>query len=224
MLAVLLIEMQWLKENRTPNGAIQRQKYYRPLRIEDEVKLSGDGIFLKKCRYYQCGNSILSDLEISNRLDKKLNEEGIGKAFTGSDEREQRLAGLRIQSIQKDRGTFYEIEKLDIPCVTITAEQNNCYRIKWFDYGKGMPRRRGGNENLYKKGAKFAGNPNILNETAFILEEGKAGVLKYNYRYVSYDGQWYTCYYVYVVNDKTLTQDIFVRDYDYEYNQLADLF
>lgn len=36
-----------------------------------------------------------------------------------------------------------------------------------------MPKRRGGNEDLYKKGMKLAGRPNVLNETAFVLEEGK---------------------------------------------------
>ena len=223
MLAILFIEMQWLKENRTPSDAVQRQKYYEPVRIEDGINLSGKGIFLKKCSYCQYGNSVLSEQRFSDRLDEKLYEEGLGKAFTGTDEREQRLAGLRTKRIQKDRGTFYNIENIDVPCITISEEQANCYRIKWFDSGEGMPKRRGGNEDLYKKGMKLAGRPNVLNETAFVLEEGKAGLLKYNYRYTSYHGQWYKCYYVYIVNDN-LTQDVFVRTYDYVYDQMADLF
>lgn len=52
MLAVLLIEMKWLKENRSPAGAAQRQKYYRPLKIEDDVDLAGESVFLKKCQYF----------------------------------------------------------------------------------------------------------------------------------------------------------------------------
>lgn len=48
------------------------------------------------------------------------------------------------------------------------------YRIKWYDNGEGMPRRRGGNEDLYKKGFKYTGKPNTLNETAFVLQEGQA--------------------------------------------------
>lgn len=71
---------------------------------------------------------------------------------------------------------------------------------------------------------KLVGQPNRLNETAFVLWEGQSGVLKYNYRYTSYHGQWYKCYYVYIVNGKILTKDIFLREYDYEYDQLADLF
>lgn len=192
MLAILFIEMKWHKENRTPKGAVQRQKYYKPIKIEDGVNLSGDGIFLKKCSYYQHRDSVFSE------------------------------SGTK--QIWKDSSSFYNIEKIDIPCISIYQEQENAYRIKWFDDGKGMPRRRGGNEDLYKKGAKLAGKPNTLNETAFILEEGKAGVLKYNYRHSSYDGQWYKCYYVYMVNDRVLKQDIFMRTYDYEYHQLADLF
>lgn len=67
------------------------------------------------------------------------------------------------------------------------------------------------------------GQPNTLNETAFILEEGKAGVLRYNTRCVSFEDQWYEYYYVYMVHTNILTQDIFLRTYDYEYNQLTYL-
>lgn len=129
-----------------------------------------------------------------------------GRPFTGKDEYEQRKARLRNQRIQREKGAFYDISKLKIPCIEVSGEQDNKYRIKWFDSGEGKPRRRG------------------VNETAFILEPGQAGVLKYNYRYTYYSGQWYKCYYVYVVNEAVLTQDIFIRDYDFEYNQLAELF
>lgn len=224
MLAILLVEMEWLKENRTPAGAVQRQKYYKPVRIEDGINLEGDGIFVKKCMYYQNGNAVQSAFENLDRYNKELNEAGKGKVFTGKDEYEQKRARIRQQSVHKDKGTFYPIEKIDIPCIAIEVEKDNCYRIKWFDNRCGMPKRRGGNEDFGKKGSKLAGQPNVLNETAFILEEGKSGLLKYNYRYVSYHGQWYKCYYVYIVNEKVLTQDIFMRNYDYEYDQLADLF
>ena len=224
MLAVLFIEMEWMKESRTSAAAAFRQPYYKPVRIEDGVKLSGEGVFLKKCSYYQQGDCIVSSQEISHQLDKRLYEENKGKAFTKSDEREQRLAMLRAKRVQLEQGSFWDMDKIDIPCITILEEANHSFRIKWFDYEKGMPRRRGGNEDFYKKGAKLGGKCNILNETAFILEEGKAGVLKYNYRYTSYEGQWYKCFYTYIVYAKALTQDIFFREYDYEYNQLADLF
>ena len=66
MLAILFIEMQWLKENRTPSGAVQRQKYYEPVRIEDGINLSEKGIFLKKCSYCHYGNSVLSVRRLSD--------------------------------------------------------------------------------------------------------------------------------------------------------------
>lgn len=224
MLAILLVEIEWLKENRTPAGAIQRQKYFAPVKIEDEVNLTGDGIFVKKCKFYQRGDSVSSSVESAARLDKILYEDGRGKAFTGSDEYEQKMAGRRSKAIEKDKGSFYSLDKLDIPCITVVEEPNNRYCIKWFDNGTGMPRRRGGNEDFCKKGAKLAGQPNVLNETAFVLEEGQAGLLKFNYRKAYYSGQWYECYYVYVVNAKELSRDVFMREYDFEYDQLADLF
>ncbi len=224
MLAILSIEMEWLKENRTPAGAIQRQKYFAPVKIEDVVNLSGDGIFVKKCKFYQRGDSVFSSVESADRLDEILYEKDRGKAFAGSDEYEQKMARKRKDAVAKDKGAFYNIDKLDIPCITVVEEPDNRYCIKWFDNGKGMPRRRGGNEDFGKKGARLAGQPNVLNETAFVLTEGQAGLLKFNYRKAYYSGQWYECYYVYVVNAKELSRDVFMREYDFEYDQLADLF
>ncbi len=39
MLAILLVEMMWYKEDRTPNGAVLRRSYYHPVKIEEEVDL-----------------------------------------------------------------------------------------------------------------------------------------------------------------------------------------
>lgn len=186
MLAILQIKMEWTKENRTPAGSKRRQEYYKPIRIEPDVLLSGDGIFVKKCDYLQQGEEILYAVEVSEK-------------------------------------NVLSLDKLAIPCIEIIEEAEQCYRIKWFDDGRGMPARRGGNEDLYVKGARLAGRVNTLNETAFILREGESGILKYNYRLTSYDGQWYECYYVYVVNTGKLSPNIFIRDYTYTYSQLADL-
>lgn len=222
MLAILQIKMEWTKESRTPGGSLQRQEYYKPMRIEEDVNLAGDGIFLKKCRYIQQNGTVTSDAEASRTLDQRMRRANMGMPFTGTDQWEQRAAWLRNQSVNREKGAFYP--KLDIPGVEVVEEPGQHYRVKWFDSGRGMPRRRGGNEDLYKKGARLAGKPNTCNETAFILAPGQAGLLKYNYRLTSYDGQWYECYYVYVVNAKELKRDVFLREYDFVYNRLADLF
>ncbi len=224
MLAILQIKMEWTKESRTPGDSLQRQEYYKPVGIEEDVKLAGDGIFLKKCQYFQQGGIVTGDAEASRRLDRRMYESNKGMPFTGTDQWEQRAARLRNQSVSREKGAFYPLDKLDIPNVEVMEEPGQHYRVKWFDSGRGMPRRRGGNEDLYKKGARLAGNPNICNETAFVLTLGQAGLLKYNYRLTSYDGQWYECYYVYVVNTEELKRDVFLRDYDFVYDQLADLF
>lgn len=223
MLAILYVKMKWTKENRTPKGSKRRQKYYMPVMIESDVELSGSGIFVKKCNYLQLNGEVLYDVEVSQNIDKQLYKENLGKAFTGRQEHEQKMARYRNESIKRDKGAFYTLDKLNIPCVKITEEENY-YRVKWFDEGLGRPRRRGGNEDLYVRGAKLSGRPNTLNETAFLLKEKESGVLKYNYRYTYYNGQWYECYYVYIVNVDKLTPDVFIRDYTYIYDQLADLF
>lgn len=185
MLAILQIKMHWTKESRTPDSAHQRQGYYKPVRIEGNVDSAKEGIFLKKCQYFQRGGTVTGETREAEGLDA---------------------------------------QKLNIPCVEVVEEPGHCYRIKWFDSDRGMPRRRGGNEDLYKEGARLAGRPNTLNETAFILKPGQAGLLKYNYRFNYYDGQCYECYYVYMVNAEKLKRNVFLRKYDFEYEQLADLF
>lgn len=224
MLAILQIEMKWEKDSRTPDASRQRQTYYKPVLIENDVALSDNGIFVKKCNYFQQGGVVWCDVEIAEKLERQLSEKNIGAAFTGRKEHEHKMAKYRNERIRQEKGMFYSLDKVDIPCVEIIEEAERDYRIKWFDNGQGMPKRRGGNEDLYVKGAKLKGRPNTLNETAFILREGESGVLRYNYRFTSYHGQWYKCYYVYIVNAKELCQDVFIRKYTYDYNQLADLF
>lgn len=63
-----------------------------------------------------------------------------------------------------------------------------------------------------------------MNETAFVLEEGQSGVIRWNNRFSSYHGQWYEQYQAFFVNTDTIEPKVFNRDYDYEYQQLADLF
>ncbi len=225
MLAVLQICMKWTKENRTPKGAVEREQYYQPVQIEEDVVLSGKGIFLKQCVYDQVGSRIWSDQDYTAQQDRNQKN----KPFTGLDGYEERRALCASQSRQQRKGTFYEILALEkrnlVPCIRIVEEANDCYRIRWFEQGIGMPRRRGGNEDFMKKGARLAGEPNVLNETAFILQKGESGMLKHNYRKQYFDGdQYYLCYYMYMVNVDVLTRDVFLRVYDYEYDQMADLF
>ena len=47
MLAILMTEMKWYKKDRTPAGAVLRQQYYIPRKIDEHVSLSGTGIFYK---------------------------------------------------------------------------------------------------------------------------------------------------------------------------------
>lgn len=224
MLAILQIKMRWTKECRTPDGARLRQTYYAPVPIEPDVNLTGDGIFVKKQNYRQETDGIFCDSDLSGQLDHALRAQSAGMPFTGTDEHAHRMAQQRNELIRRDQGAFFVPDRIDIPCVHIIEETENSYRVKWFDAGRGMPGRRGGNEDFGVRGAKLSGRPNTLNETAFVLQAGESGILKYNYRCTYYCGQWYECYYVYVVNADRLSPDIFLREYTYTYDQLADLF
>lgn len=224
MLAILQIKMEWTKESRTPAGSVMRQKYYEPLRIEEDVPLLGSGIFMKICSYSQQDGKILRASETNGLTNRHPQHTTASGAFMGRDEPAQKMAYLRSQTIKREKGAFYPPDKISIPGMEIIEEADQCWHIRWFDNGRGMPRRRGGNEDFGKKGARLAGQPNTLNETAFILRKGDSGILKYNYRFTSYNGQRYECYYVYMVNTDILHRDIFIRQYNHEYTQLADLF
>lgn len=223
MLAILWMTIEWRKESRSPQGALQREKYLQPMKIEEGVNLAGEGIFLKKCSYYQKRDIVSHAGDRFLEMNQKLLERDRGRPFMGEDEYEYRRLRKWRQQMEREKGAFYTMEKVEIPCVTIAREQGDSYRIRWFDDEKGMPRRKGRNEEFYRKGSRLAGRSNVLNETAFILEPGQSGLLKYNYRYTSYHGQWYRCYSIYLVNTQELVQDIFMRNYTFEYRQLAQL-
>ena len=119
--------------------------------------------------------------------------------------------------------SYANLDIISIPNIKLIKE-DNAFRIKWFDDESGNVRRRGGNEDFRKKGTKLSGYPNVLNETAFVLEEGQSGIVRWNNRFSSYHGQWYEQYQAFFVNTDTIEPKVFNRDYDYEYQQLADLF
>lgn len=130
MLAVLKIRMTWTKENRTPEGAVLREQYCKPVRIEEDVPLLGEGIFLKECDCEQVGSQIFSNYDFAAQREKKKKN----KPSTGLDNYRN-----------KRKGYFYDnlgLEKrLLLPCIRIVEEADGCYRIKWFDQGIGKPRR-----------------------------------------------------------------------------------
>ncbi len=224
MLAVLQIRMEWTKDSRTPRGSAIRREYYKPVKIENDVYLSGEGIFLKTCNYYQQNEIVVNAKERIKRYKQRQNKKTSGMPFTASEENEQRRLQRCENQIRKEKGAFYPPEKIQIPCVEIKEEADSVYRVKWSDSLHGKPKRCGGNEDLYRKGTKLCGRVHTCNETAFLLKEKEAGILKYNYRFTGYEGQWYECYYVYLVNTDTLYTDVFLRDYDFIYDKLADLF
>ncbi len=104
------------------------------------------------------------------------------------------------------------------------SPEENRYRIRWFDSGRGSIRRRGGNEDFLKRGARFSGEPNRLNETAFILKPGQSGTVCCNNRFSSWHGQWYEEYRIYFVSAVRPDRNMFVREPDFRYEQLAVLF
>lgn len=119
----------------------------------------------------------------------------------------------RVSDLQETRIWNIAIEK-----------EGDSYRIKWHEEDIGDVNRRGGNEDYGRKGASLRSYPNRLNETAFVLNPGQSGVVSWNNRFTSYYGQSYMHYQAYFINAESLDVNMFEREYDFEYKQLADLF
>ena len=206
MLFVLFKSIQWTKDQRTPEYGSRRQEFLKPDTavlnqkpdlIYNRAESEGHCI-LKEILCYQKGGDILPA-----------------------------PYRLKPQTSQKipDRTSFslIPLEEVMIPDIEILPEENR-YRIRWFDSGRGSIRRRGGNEDFLKRGARFSGEPNRLNETAFILKPGQSGTVCCNNRFSSWHGQWYEEYRIYFVSAVRPDRNMFVREPDFRYEQLAVLF
>lgn len=92
----------------------------------------------------------------------------------------------------------------------------------------GMPLRRGRNKDFNDESSAFY-HQDLLNETAFLLENGRYGRIVYNERLSDVDtGEWYyKLWIINIVNDDSEkpATDIFTsREVDYCYDKTADLF
>lgn len=226
MLAVLFIEIEWVKPFNNTKSAELRKPYLKPVMIDKDVLLDGEGVFFKCCHYSQHDDGIFSFEENHKNLKKEYINKTKNKPFTQSEEREQHYLYMCSSIYKEHEGTFQKISEIDIPCISIIPENEDKYMIKWFDFRRGAFIRRGGNEDLYNPMSPLCGQPNILNETAFILNSNQSGKLEYNYRFTTQFDlvHYYRHYCVYMVNTPKITRDIFLRDYDFNYKQIDRLF
>lgn len=202
MLAVQKIKMFWTKRNRTPKSAVEREQYYRTKKIDESVDLSGQGIFVKEDNYVQMGDNIYRSEEY------------------------QKMYGNVTVKAARNQGMFYQNpSEIHIPGIKIICQEQETYRIIWHSLeGCYKPVRRGRNEAFKVPEAEFAGR-NICNETAFVLNKGEGGSIRYNYRCVGNEDPYYEYYCLFFVNTEHITREVFTQgNYVYEYKQLADLF
>lgn len=218
MLAIQKICIIWTKKDRSPQSAIERQKFIRPYKIKDNVSLDGEGIFINHCDFIQ---------------DKKVFDYGF--YFLEKDKVDVATSPVSYNRYRKRLLIHREYDTIKagiftddprIPGIIIT-EENNAYRIKWHSLIERIncyrPIRRGHNEDFNNKKSHFFGM-NVTCETAFILHPGESGVIEYNYRY-SHESQHYERYCVYFVNTNCLDYNTFTKaDYKFKYDQTVVLF
>ena len=198
MLYVLFKQIRWTKSERTPENAVRRQECLEPVAVyvPPGSGAETDTAFLLKELFYVQSDDLIS--EVRNR-----------RAPGGRKEMPD-IGGFR--SVPLDTHPIRDIGIL---------KQDNCYQIRWFDSGAGNVRRRGGNEDFRKRGTEFCGDPYRLNETAFILREGQGGMIRWNNRFSSYHGWWYEEYRAYFVSTIRPDSNMFLRDWDFRYEQMA---
>lgn len=196
MLFILLQEILWYKKDRTPQGSVIRRQYLKPVRVEEaQIDPAGDEVILWTRSYTQDGNEMQEE--------KGLYKNPLVRG---------RLA-IRRNGLER---TADNIEIL---------KEGDAYRIRWFESGEGRVRRHGGNEDFDRNWQRLIReDPGLLCETAFVLKKGESGIMRWNNRFASYSGQWYRQYQAYFIHTDSMDRRMFIRDYDYTYEQLADLF
>lgn len=199
MLCVLFVEIRWTKQDRNPQSASGRREWLKPVAVtvnHSSCIYPDNSCLLKKIFYVQNNDQIRMLPCRSEKQTAVESPDGFEIITPGS---------------------------VSIPDIEILREEN-CHRIRWFDSGAGNVRRRGGNEDFLKRGARFSGEPNRLNETAFRLRIGQKGMVSWNNRFSSYHGQWYKEYRAYFVSTDQPDSCMFLENYDFRYEQMADLF
>ncbi len=229
MLALQVIRMYWKKPDRSPGGAVIRKGYYHPERVQPEIinkYISADNIndcFLQRSYYRQEGEVITEHQWNRAMAEKALTYE---RPVTPLKQREEKYRRdmLSIGSREKEyTGVFLPCEDIDIPGIELEKHDDH-YSVIWYSLDSGYkPVRTGKNINFRKKGAHTRGKQ-IKCEKAFDLYAGEAGRLMYNYRWSGSNGQRYELYCIYAVNADSLTPDIFIREYDKVYEDMAHLF
>lgn len=234
MLAVQQIKILWSKESRNPEDSKKRKYLFFPSLIRIDNQQDQKEIFLTcKGSYYfsRSERDFWYDYYKSQNLYRRSRKRHNtnpgddflkGTVFDKTDEAADRT--------KRWDGLFYTVEEINkniIPCIRIQKE-SNAYRIKWFSQDSPFmkPFRRGGNEDVNDPASEFYKQFNTLNETAFVLSDGQSGEIRFNYRSLDIHTGVHICCEVriYMVNTDHLTEDLFVREYDYTYKQLVELY
>lgn len=231
MLAIQQIKISWSKNSRDSQSVEKRKELFFPSLVEWDKQQNTKDIFLssRECFYLsERETDFWHDYNKKQNLYRrnKKNDINTFEIINFTPEFFQKMTDPKIVC----KGSFYSIDEINknhIPCIRI-VQQENCYRVKWFSQ-TGLftkPFRRGGNEDSYNPDSELYMQLNTLNETAFVLSEGQSGEIRYNFRLVDCDEgiHKYAEYHIYIVSTKQLTKDVFVRDYDYLYKQLAKLY
>lgn len=231
MLAIQLIKISWSKNSRDLQSTEKRKALFFPSMIEWNNQQGSKDIFLSNREFFY-----LSDREMDFWHDyykkqnfyrrNKKNETCNSKIISFTPKIYQKMTNPKTIWT----GNFYSIDEINkntISYIRIVQEDNG-YRVKWFNQ-TGLftqPFRKGGNEDSYNPRSELYLQLNTLNETAFVLSDGQAGEIRYNFRLVDQDEgvHTYTEYRIYMVNTNRLTNDVFIRDYNYLYKQLAKLY
>lgn len=217
MLAIQKIFIRWTKSDRTPEGAAERQRFIRPQRLDDPICSEGNGYFINEHDYIQLGK-IYTVFDAVDKL-KESAAHPIGYIETAEAKRRSLLERNKRAAVMNGRFT----DDIHIPGITV-LDENNSFRVRWHSLDSCYrPIRNGHNEEYNDRSSPFCGK-NITNETAFVLHEGEAGMVDYNYRY-THESQHYERYVVYFVNTPALSANTFTAaDYIYRYDQTAVLF
>lgn len=224
MLLIQEVNLTWHKADRGSAGAAARRGFALAYPWPGGRELPNVALHCQS--FFQHGQEFW-DMAAENRQSMATALAAMG--ITEPQEIERRIA-QRLWQLQKYENRHYKsVVELNLANLALEYCGDNLEVTFCYDEQRsGRPRRRGRNKDYHRVDSRMHGR-DCLNETAFLLAPGEYGRVIWNERNVDYDtGVWYYQLHVYNIllfpRGVPSADALQVRQPDYEYRQLAELF
>ena len=222
MLLIQEVNLTWHKPERGGAAASARQQF--PLAYVWPAESGLHNVTLHRLNFYQEGEKFLDSVtEMRHSL------QVCGQKMAMPQSEIDRRISQRLWQMQKYEQQFYNsADELNLTNLTLAYCGENLQVDFCYDEQRsGRPMRRGRNKDFNNRHSRMLGRDG-LHENAVVLAPGQYGRLIWNERRVDCDtGGWYYQLHVYNLLYTVRgvpANDVLIREPDFVYEQLADLY